>query len=78
MISARVFDADEPAVAERRLRTTNRLQRFSNTTTRRTWVATLLPHEASLLRLASAVISDISEISADWATKCADLTTKAR
>jgi putative transposase len=45
----RVFDADEPAEAERRLRTTNGLERLNKEIKRRTRVATLFPNEASLL-----------------------------
>ena len=62
----RVFDADEPAEAERRLRTTNGLERLNSEIKRRTRVATLFPNEASLLRLAPAVLSEISD---DWATE---------
>ncbi len=42
---------------------------------RRTRVATLFPNEASLLRLASAVLSEISD---DWETERAYLTMEAR
>jgi putative transposase len=98
----RVFDADEPAEAERRLKaivaryqkkasqlaawleqaapeaitvlmitlahrrrvgTTNGLKRLNKEIKRRSRVATLFPNEASLLRLASAVLSEISD---DW------------
>ncbi len=41
---------------------------------RRTRVATLFPNEASLLRLASAVLSEISD---DWETERAYLTMEA-
>jgi transposase-like protein len=47
-----VFDI--PPEHRRRLRTTNRLKR-------RTRVATLFPNEASLLRLASAVLAEIDQ-----------------
>jgi putative transposase len=42
---------------------------------RRTRVATLVPNEASLLRLASAVLSEISD---DWETERAYLNVEAR
>jgi transposase-like protein len=62
----RVFDADEPAEAERRLRTTNGLERLNSEIKRRRGGATLFPNEASLLRLAPAVLSEISD---DWETE---------
>jgi putative transposase len=103
----RVFDADEPAEAERRLRdvaaryqktapqlaawleenvpealtvrrrlrTTNGLERLNKEIKRQTCVATLFPNEASLLRLASAVLSEISD---DWETERAYLNMEAR
>ncbi len=49
----------------RRLRTSNLLERLSRELKRRTRVATLFPNEASLLRLASAVLAEVSE---DWET----------
>jgi transposase-like protein len=60
--------------AERRLRTTNGLERLNKESKRRTPVATLFPNEASLLRLASAVLSEISD---DWETDRAYLTMEA-
>lgn len=54
----------EPA-HRRRLRTTNMLERLNQEIKRRTRVATLFPNEASLLRLVSATLSEISE---DWET----------
>ena len=54
-----------PAAHRRRLRTTNSLERLNKELKRRTRVATLFPSEASLLRLASAVLSEISD---DWET----------
>jgi len=48
-----------------RLRTTNGLKRLNKEIKRRTPVVTLFPNEASLLRLASAVLSEISD---DWKT----------
>ncbi len=71
----RVFDADETAEAERRLRMTNGLERLNKEIKRRTRVATLFPNEASLLRLASAVLSKISD---DWETERTYLTMEAR
>jgi len=44
-----------------RLRTTNGLKRLNKEIKRRTPVVTLFPNEASLLRLASAVLSEISD-----------------
>lgn len=49
----------------RMLRTTNMLERVNKEVKRRTRVATLFPNEASLLRLVSAVLMEISE---DWET----------
>ncbi|NDC64460.1 MAG: hypothetical protein EBZ59_10875 [Planctomycetia bacterium] len=50
-----------PAAHWRRLRTTNGLDRLDKEIKRRTCVATLVPNEASLLRLASAVLSEIRD-----------------
>jgi transposase-like protein len=60
-----------PAAYRRRLRTSNVLERLNQEIKRRTRVATLFPNEASLLRLASAVLMEISE---DWETGNAYLT----
>jgi transposase-like protein len=54
-----------PAAHRKRLRTTNLLERLNKEIKRRTRVATLFPNEASLLRLVSAVLIEISE---DWET----------
>ena len=54
-----------PEAHRKRLRTTNMLERQNREIKRRTRVATLFPNEASLLRLVSAVLSEISE---DWET----------
>jgi len=54
-----------PASHRRRLRTTNLLERLSRELKRRTRVASLFPNEPSLLRLATAVLVEISE---DWET----------
>lgn len=54
-----------PAGHRKRLRTTNCLERLNKEIKRRTRVATLFPNEASLLRLASAVLSEISD---EWET----------
>lgn len=50
----------------RRLRTSNLLERLSKEIKRRTRVATLFPNEASLLRLVSAVLMEVSE---EWETE---------
>ena len=64
-----------PAAHRRRLRTTNGLEWLNKEIKRRTRVAKLFPNEASLLRLASAVLSEISD---DWETERAYLTMEAR
>jgi len=56
---------DYPAVQRRRLRTTNALERLNKEIKRRTRVATLFPNEASLLRLVTAVVAEISD---EWET----------
>ncbi len=50
-----------PSSHRRRLRTTNTLERLNQEIKRRTCVATLFPNEASLLRLADAILREISE-----------------
>jgi transposase-like protein len=50
-----------PAPQRRYLRTTNMLERVHKELKRRTRVATLFPHEASLLRLVSAVLAEVSQ-----------------
>ena len=54
-----------PASHRRRLRTTNCVERVNEEIKRRTRVARLFPNEGSLLRLVSAVLSEISE---EWET----------
>lgn len=54
-----------PTAHRRRLRTTNMLERLNEEIKRRTRVATLFPNEASLLRLVSAVLVEITE---EWET----------
>lgn len=54
-----------PPAHRRRLRTTNMLERLNRELKRRTRVATLFPNEASLLRLATAVLIEVSE---EWET----------
>ncbi len=54
-----------PPSHRRRLRTTNMLERLNRELKRRTRVATLFPNEASLLRLATAILVEISE---EWET----------
>ena len=55
-----------PPTQRRRLRTSNLMERISKEIKRRTRVATLFPNEASLLRLVSAVLMEISE---EWETE---------
>ncbi len=55
-----------PISHRRRLRTSNVLERLNKEIKRRTRVATLFPNEASLLRLVSAVLMEISE---EWETE---------
>jgi transposase-like protein len=64
-----------PAGHRKRLRTTNGLERLNKEIARRTRVATLFPNEASLLRLASAVLSEISD---EWETSKAYINMKAQ
>ena len=54
-----------PVHQRRRLRTSNAVERLNRELKRRTRVATLFPNEASLLRLASAVLVEVSE---EWET----------
>lgn len=54
-----------PVAHQRRLRSTNLIESINRCVRRRTRVAGLFPNEASLLRLASAVLMEISE---DWET----------
>ena len=54
-----------PVVHRRRLRSTNLMESINNQVRRRTRVAGLFPNEASLLRLVSAVLMEISE---EWET----------
>jgi transposase-like protein len=54
-----------PPAHRRRLRTTNMLERLNQKIKRRTRVATLFPNEASLLRLVTAVLNEVSD---DWET----------
>lgn len=55
-----------PRTHWRRLRTSNLVERLSQEIKRRTRVARLFPNEASLLRLVSAVLMEISE---EWETE---------
>ena len=64
-----------PPPHRRRLRTTNGLERLNREIKRRTRVATLFPNEASLLRLVSAVLSEISD---EWETQRTYLTMETR
>jgi putative transposase len=54
-----------PEAHRRRMRTSNSVERLNKEIKRRTRVASLFPNEASLLRLVTAVISEISE---EWET----------
>lgn len=54
-----------PRKHQRRLRTTNMLERLNKEIKRRTRVATLFPNEASCLRLVTAVLAETSE---EWVT----------
>ena len=54
-----------PAAHQRRLRTSNPLERVNMELKRRTRVAGLFPNEASLLRLVSALLAEISD---EWET----------
>ncbi len=55
-----------PPTHRRRLRTSNLMERISREIKRRTRVATLFPNEASLLRLVSSILMEISE---EWETE---------
>ena len=55
-----------PAAHQRKLRTSNSLERVNQELKRRTRVARIFPDEASLLRLISARLMEISE---DWETR---------
>ena len=54
-----------PIAHQKRLRTTNPLERVNQELKRRTRVARVFPNEASLLRLVSALLAEISE---EWET----------
>lgn len=54
-----------PPAHHRRLRTSNAIERVNQELKRRTRVASLFPNEASLLRLMSALLNEISE---EWTT----------
>ncbi len=57
---------DFPADHRRRLRTNNGLERLNREIKRRTRVASIFPNEASLLRLATAVLMEIDD---EWQTE---------
>ena len=57
---------DFPAEHRRRLRTNNALERLNRELKRRTRVASIFPNEASLLRLATAVLMEIDD---EWQTE---------
>jgi transposase-like protein len=50
-----------PAAHQRRLRTSNALERVNQELKRRTRVAAIFPNQASLLRLVSALLAETSE-----------------
>jgi len=52
-----------PAAHQRCMRTSNAIERVNQELKRRTRVASLFPNEDFLLRLISALLSEISEIS---------------
>ena len=54
-----------PKAHRRRIRSTNLLEFVNKEIKRRTRVATLFPNDASILRLVSAVLVELSE---DWET----------
>jgi len=54
-----------PVSHQKRMRTSNSIERLNKEIKRRTRVATLFPNEASLLRLVSAILAEISD---DWET----------
>jgi len=54
-----------PTRHQKRMRTSNSIERLNKEIKRRTRVATLFPNEESLLRLVSAVLAEISE---EWET----------
>ena len=56
---------DRPAQQRRLLRTVNGLERLNREIRRRTRVAVLFPNEASCLRLATAIVMEVSE---EWQT----------
>jgi len=60
-----VFDLGLTEAQRKRLRTSNSIENLNQQIKRRTRVARLFPNEASLLRLASAVLVEISE---EWET----------
>jgi putative transposase len=62
-----------PVAHQRRLRTSNMIERLNKEIRRRTRVATLFPNEASLLRLVSAVLAEADE---EWQTGKTYLTMK--
>ncbi len=59
------MEANIPEAHQRRLRTSNALERVNQELKRRTRVASCFPNEASLLRLVSALLSEISD---EWIT----------
>lgn len=56
---------DFPKAHQRKIRTTNPLERVNREVKRRTQVVSIFPNEAACLRLASAILMEIDE---DWQT----------
>jgi putative transposase len=54
-----------PEAHHRRMRTSNAIERVNQELKRRTRVASLFPNEASLLRLATALLCELSD---EWQT----------
>ncbi|MCF6267921.1 MAG: transposase, partial [Desulfuromusa sp.] len=54
-----------PVEHQKRMRTSNSIERLNKEIKRRTRVATLFPNEESLLRLVSSILAEISD---EWET----------
>ena len=63
-----------PAAHQRKLRTSNALERVNQELKRRTRVASLFPNDASVLRLITALLVEISD---QWQTRKIYLTMKS-
>lgn len=62
-----------PVAQQRKLRTTNMLERIDKEIKRRARIATLSPNEERALRLVTVALMEISE---DWETNCTYLNTE--